>query len=117
MTGEQIGSLLERYGLPLAGLFLVVWAITSRRYVTGSELKEVIARFEKQIVDLTAQFLERLKYADERRIEEREGRLAAEATLKVVVAALEKIGGGIDSLSSVVTDAVERAIEEDRRGR
>lgn len=106
MTADQIGLLLEKYGLPLVLFGVVVWAITTRRFVTGSELKDTIA-----------QFAERLKYVDERRVEEREGRLTAEATLKVAVEALEKIGGGFDSIASVVADAVERAIEEDRRAR
>jgi hypothetical protein len=90
-----IGSFVDKYGLPLAILCGVVWALLSRRFVTGSELN----------------------YVEERRKEERESRLAAEATVRALTEAVEKLGGSMEDLTETIVEAVERTIEDDRRAR
>lgn len=98
MTPEAlgaIGELVDRYGLPIAILAGFAWLVLTRRFVTGSELG----------------------YVEARRLDEREGRLAAEATIKVLADGFEKVGGSMETIADVVTDAVERALEADRRDR
>lgn len=91
----SLGGLIDRYGLPIAILAGFAWLVLTRRFVTGNELA----------------------YVEARRVEEREGRLAAEATTRVLAAAFEKIGGSIEQIADTVTDAVEQALEADRKDR
>lgn len=93
VSPELVGSFIDRYGLPLAILAMCGWLVLTRRFVTGSELL----------------------YVEERRKEEREGRLAAEATVKVLAEGFQTIGGSMEQIAETVTDAVDRALEADRR--
>lgn len=95
MTPEvfaAIGALIDRYGLPLAILGGLLWLLLTRRVVLGSEAT----------------------YIEARRLEEREGRIAAEATVKVLTEAVDKLGDGMGTLSATIVDAVDRALLEDR---
>lgn len=94
MTPDQIGSFVERYGLPLLILMGLLWLLLSRRLVLGSEAN----------------------YIEARRVEEREGRLASEATNKVLTEAVESLSDGMESLQPLITAAIERALAEDRGG-
>lgn len=87
------GVLAERYGLPFAMLAALLWLLLTRRFVLGSELR----------------------YVEERRVEEREGRLTAEATTRTLTGAVETLGGSMENLTDSIVAAVERALEEDRR--
>lgn len=94
-TIGTIGELVDRYGLPVVILAGFAWLVLTRRFVTGSELS----------------------YVEDRRREEREGRIAAEATVRVLSDGVEALGGSMEKIASTVTDAVERALEDDRRAR
>lgn len=61
-----IGSLLDRYGLPISLLIGLGWLLLTRRLVLGSELN----------------------YVEDRRKEERDGRLDAEKALREQTEAL-----------------------------
>lgn len=91
----SLGGFVDRYGLPLAILGFFAWLILTRRFVTGNELA----------------------YVEARRVEEREGRIAAEATVKILADAFAKVGGSVETIAETVTDAVERALEADREDR
>lgn len=94
-TIALLGTFVDKYGLPLVILAGVLWVLLTRRFVTGSELT----------------------YVEARRVEEREGRLAAEATVKALTEAVEKLGGSMEDLTETIVAAVERTIDEDRRAR
>lgn len=89
---QDIGSLVDRYGLPLIMLLGGLWLVLSRRLVSGGELN----------------------YVEARRAEEREARIAAEATVKVLAEAVQQTADGLDGLTDVVVTAVEQALREDR---
>lgn len=54
MTAEQLGSLVERYGLPLLMLTLFAWAILKRKLVTGAESEGWKTLYERERVDRIA---------------------------------------------------------------
>lgn len=83
-----IGSIIDRYGLPLAILTGLLWLLLSRRLVLGSEAT----------------------YIEARRAEERERAIAAEALVRDLTDAVEKLANGVDGLPVVVAAAVEKAI-------
>ena len=89
MTPEGVGALIDRYGLPLAILGGFLWLLLTRRLVLGSE------------------FL----YVDERRKEEREGRLLAEAALKEQSLASARLADAIEQGFQVSTDTILDAID------
>ena len=85
MTPEGIGALIDRYGLPLAILGGFLWLLLTRRLVLGSE------------------FL----YVDERRKEEREGRLLAEAALKEQSLASARLADAVEASTESILDAID----------
>ena len=80
-----IGSLLDRYGLPISLLIGLGWLLLTRRLVLGSELN----------------------YVEDRRKEERDGRLAAESALRDQTEAMRV-------LTEAVTDGLGLAKEPAR---
>ena len=92
-TLGAVGSIVDRYGLPLAILTGLLWLLLSRRLVLGSEAT----------------------YIEARRLDEREARLALEATVRDLTDAVEKLADGMDGLPTVVEAAVVRAMAEGRR--
>ena len=85
MTPEGIGALIDRYGLPLAILGGFLWLLLTRRLVLGSE------------------FL----YVDERRKEEREGRLLAEAALREQSLASGRLADAVEASTETILDAID----------
>lgn len=87
MTPEilaAIGGLIDRYGLPLAMLAGLGWLLLTRRVVLGSELT----------------------YVEQRRVEEREGRLAAEAALREVA---PKTAEALEAMADAIEGRAPRA--------
>ena len=85
MTPEAIGALVDRYGLPLAILGGFLWLLLTRRIVLGSEVQ----------------------YIDERRREEREGRLLAEAALKEQSLAAARMADAVEASTESILDAID----------
>lgn len=88
MTPETLaflGALVDRYGIPIALLVGLGWALLTRRLTLGSE---------------TA-------YVEARRVEERDGRLVAEAALREVSAGVNKLADSIESMTDTLLEAIE----------
>lgn len=103
MTPELLAALaglLDRYGLPLALGLGLGWALLTRRITLGSETN----------------------YVEERRAEERTGRLAAEGSLRDMTLALATLTNAVEGIAEnveSVATSVEalRAVIVDPRGR
>lgn len=96
MTPEFIaflGTMLEKYGLPLAGLVALSWALFTRRIVMGSETN----------------------YTEARRVEEREARLAAEAETRAFTASLDKLSDSLEGMVDQLLAAFEEGPRAPRR--
>lgn len=91
-----IGALVDRYGLPLALMGALAWALFTRRLILGSESERTAAAYEAE-----------LKYRDDRRVEERDGRLAAEAALRDLSGAVTTLSDGLEK----TTDTILRAVD------
>ena len=77
-----IGSLLDRYGLPISLLIGLGWLLLTRRLVLGSELN----------------------YVEDRRKEERDGRLAAELALREQTEALRILNESVTERFGLTKD-------------
>ena len=94
MTPETLaflGSVVERYGLPLGMLVGLSWALLTRRITLGSE---------------TA-------YGEARRVEERDAKLLAEATLREQAQAMARLSESFETM----TDSLLEAFEDSRAPR
>lgn len=102
-----LGALIDRYGLPLAILVFLVVALARRFFVLGSELERTVAAYRAE-----------LDYREARRVEEREGRLAAEAALKDLSGSVNALSGGLESHDEKIISVLEeiRRKVEDVRG-
>lgn len=78
-----LGNLVDRYGLPIVLLVGLGWLLLTRRLVLGSELN----------------------YVEARRLEEREGRLAAEA-------ALRELGKTTADAMEALADSSDRVVDQ-----
>ena len=88
MTPETLaflGSLVERYGLPLILLVGLGWALLTRRITLGSEMN----------------------YDESRRVEEREAKLLAEATLREQAQAMAKLSDSFETMTDTLLEAFE----------
>lgn len=88
MTPEAlaaIGGLVERFGFPLLGLFAFGWALFTRRLTLGSETN----------------------YVEARRMEERQGRLDAEAALRTALSALTGLTTSVEDLTEAILERPE----------
>lgn len=72
-------ELVKNFGLPLVVLIVSGWLLKNRTIVMGSELDRKVEQYDKE-----------LEYREERRKEEREARLASEARLDRLTAAVEQ---------------------------
>lgn len=81
---EALGGIVDRFGLPLAILAGLLWALFTRRLVIGSELE----------------------YVEARRREERDGRLAAEVVVRELTDAVEKLTEGLDRMADSIVDGL-----------
>ena len=77
-----IGSLLDRYGLPISLLIGLGWLLLTRRLVLGSELN----------------------YVEDRRKEERDGRLSAELALREQTEALRILNESVTERFGLTKD-------------
>lgn len=80
---QALGGLLDRYGLPIAILVVLGWLLLTRRLVLGSEVT----------------------YVEERRREERQGRLEAESALRSQTDAMRELTVGLTDLTATVAAA------------
>lgn len=90
MSPELVGSLIDRFGLPIAILVVFVFLILSGKLRPGTSADAEIA------------------YRERLRLEEREARLAAEKRLAEAVAANRELTDGFREL--------ERTVLRDDRG-
>lgn len=82
---EQVPSwvpALTDLGL-IGWLVLSVWALLTRRVITRQT-------YDEQRADDTRELKERLEYVEARRVEEREGRIAAERRVRDLVERMER---------------------------
>lgn len=85
MTPEALaalGGLLDRYGLPIAILVGLSWALLTRRLTLGSETN----------------------YVEARRLEERQGRLDAETALRSALSALTGLTQSVEDLTEAILE-------------
>lgn len=96
MTPESwaaIGSIVERYGLPLSMLAGFVWAILRRKFVTGAEADGWKALYER----------------------ERQDRIAAESALLKFAPANAELAEGVAELSKNIVERLPKtSIYEER---
>ena len=88
MTPETLaflGSLVERYGLPMALLVGLGWALLTRRITLGSETN----------------------YVEARRVEERDAKLLAESTLREQAQAMAKLAESFETMTDTLLEAFE----------
>lgn len=100
--GSLLLTLLQDYGLPLAFLVALAWALFTRRLVLGSEARaaiEEVARHD-QLWQTEVAFREQLRQ------EERAGRLAAQERL-------ERTLGILDQHTTLLRD-IERELARGR---
>lgn len=94
MTPEVLGGLIDRYGLPLILLGVLGFLVIRRILVLGSELN----------------------YVEARRVEEREGRLAAEAALRQITERSSQIIEAVAESTASILDRLDD-IENPRAAR
>lgn len=90
-------ELVDKYGLPLIMLGVLGYALWKRILILGSEKERSDLAFERE-----------LAYREERRQEERAGRLAAETALRKVVDGSNKLVDGFEDLSALVAESLKR---------
>jgi hypothetical protein len=96
-----IAGLIREFGIPLAILFAFAFLLWKRILILGSELDRKAALYEKEI-----------DYREARRIEEREGRLAAEKRLERATEAFREISPLLrDIFKEVIRGGRERLDE------
>lgn len=63
MTPEQIGALVDRYGLPLIILGGLLYLVLKEKLVTGARLQAMVALYERERTDRMAAELIVAKFA------------------------------------------------------
>jgi hypothetical protein len=131
VTIEVWRGILDTYGLPTFFLFVSGFAFWRRIVVFGAELRSTIRSFVKEIKRLElahaaelqsrdqahAREIERLRgdlaYREQLRLEERAGRLAAEANLGKLTRSTERLATAVEGQSGIVAEIL-RTLEEGR---
>jgi hypothetical protein len=96
---EAFLALADRFGLGLAVIAVVAWAIYKRVLITGSEKERSDEAWARE-----------LQYREDRRVEERRARLAAESALRKVTDSMAKLTDQTDRMADLIEQALRKQV-------
>jgi hypothetical protein len=105
MDLTPFGLFIDRYGLPVFFLLILGYALWRRILILGSEKERSDAVFDRE-----------LQYREDRRLEERQGRIRAEGALTSLTRSFSELASSIEELVGDISDEAPRSPPEVRRG-
>lgn len=90
-------SLADRYGVPIAVVVVLGYALAKRIIILGSEKERSDAAWERE-----------LAYREERRVEERTRSAQSEAAVKKLADGVSKMAENMDEITTAVVSSLEK---------